>query len=114
MGPLLAMARMIPVTPAVAQELEGASVRIPGASRAGADSLTLRGEPIVYALTVAIRAPHPALAAAFARFALSAEGRAILQWNGFVELPSPIITGTPPAGLLTMYTPSPSPSGSRP
>jgi molybdate/tungstate transport system substrate-binding protein len=99
--------------PALVKDYEAASVRIPGANRSGGDSLTFRGEPIVYALTIPVGAPHPALAAAFVRFALSAEGRAILQKNGFVVLPSPLIVGTPPAGLLTMYTPSPSPSGSR-
>ena len=85
--------------PALARDYEAASVRIPGASRAGGDSLTFRGEPIVYALTIPIEAPHPALAAEFVRFALSAEGRAILKRNGFVLLPSPIVTGTPPTGL---------------
>lgn len=100
--------------PALARDYEAASVRIPGASRGGGDSLTFRGEPIVYALTIPIGAPHPTLAAEFVRFALSPEGRVILQKNGFVLLPSPIVTGTPPTGLLTMYTPSPSPSGSRP
>jgi molybdate/tungstate transport system substrate-binding protein len=98
--------------PALATEYETARVRVPGASRSGGDSLTLRGEPIVYALTIPVGAPHPALAAAFVRFALSADGRAILRKNGFVVLPSPIVVGSPPAGLLTMYTPSPSPSRS--
>ncbi len=99
--------------PALAKEYETASVRVPGADRSGGDSLTLRGEPIVYALTIPLGAPHPALAAAFVRFALSAEGRAILQKNGFVMLSSPAVIGTPPPGLGTMYNPSPSPAGSR-
>jgi len=85
--------------PALAKDYEAASVRVPGASRGAGDSLTLRGEPIVYALTIPVGAPHPALAAAFVRFALSAEGRAILQRNGFVVLPSAILAGSPPAGL---------------
>ena len=100
--------------PALAKAYESASVRIPGASRSGRDSLTLRGEPIVYALTIPVGAPHPVLAAAFVRFALSEDGRAILQKNGFVVLPSPMVIGTPPAGLLPMYNPSPSPSRPRP
>jgi molybdate/tungstate transport system substrate-binding protein len=100
--------------PALAKEYEAATVRIPGANRSGGDSLTLRGEPIVYALTIPIGAPHPLLATAFVRFALSAEGRAIIQRNGFVVLSPPVVAGTPPAGLLPMYTPSPSPAGSRP
>lgn len=91
--------------PALAKGYESASVRVPGASRAGGDSLTLRGEPIVYALTIPVGAPHPALAAAFVRFALSAEGRAIMQKNGFVVLPSPMVVGSPPADLLAAPDP---------
>ena len=100
--------------PLLAKEYETATVRIPGASRAGGDSLTLRGEPILYALTIPVGAPHPELAAAFVRFALSAEGRAIVQKNGFVVLSVPGVVGTPPPDVVTMYNPSPSPSGSRP
>jgi len=48
------------------------------------------------------------------RFALSAEGRAIVQGNGFVVLPVPGVVGTPPPDVVTMYNPSPCPSGSRP
>lgn len=98
--------------PALAKDYESATVRIPGIVRSGGDSLTLRGEPIVYALTIPNGAPHPALAAAFVEFALSADGRAILQRNGFTVLPSPTVIGTPPAGLLPRYNPSPSPAGS--
>lgn len=100
--------------PSLAKAYESASVRIPGANRSGGDSLTFRGEPIVYALTIPVGAPHPAAAAAFVRFALSPQGAAIMQRNGFVVLPAPIVVGTPPAGLLLMYNPSPSPAGSRP
>ena len=87
--------------PALAREYESASVRVPGASREGGDSLTLRGEPIVYALTIPVGAPHPAAAEAFTRFALSAAGREVIARSGFVVLPVPLITGTPPAGLLS-------------
>lgn len=96
--------------PLLAREYELASVRVPGADRSGGDSLTLRGEPIVYALTIPVGAPHPALAAEFVRFALSPAGRAIVQKNGFVLLASPIVAGTPPPDLISMYNPSPSPS----
>jgi molybdate/tungstate transport system substrate-binding protein len=100
--------------PLLAKQYEAATVRIPGASRAGGDSLTLRGEPIVYALTIPVGAPHPELAAAFVRFALSPAGSAIVQRNGFVMLASPIVVGTPPPDVVSMYNPSPSPSESRP
>jgi len=92
--------------PALARDYEAASVRIPGGSRGAGDSLTFRGEPIVYALTIPVGAPHPSMAAAFVGFALSTEGRAILQRNGFVVLPSPILAGRPPAGLLVSPTPA--------
>ena len=99
--------------PSLTQDYGKASVRIPGANRASGDSLKLRGEPIVYALTIPVGAPHPALAAAFVRFVLSPAGRAILQKNGFGVLPVPAVVGTPPPDVVSMYNPSPSPSGSR-
>ena len=85
--------------PALAKAYEVASVRVPGANRRGADSLTLRGEPIVYALTIPDRAPHPVLGAAFVRFVFSDEGRTILARNGFTLLPEPDIVGKAPAGV---------------
>ena len=99
--------------PLLAAEYAMATVRVPGASRAGADSLSLRGEPIVYALTIPVGAPHPALAAAFVRVALSPAGRDIMQQNGFVLLASPLVAGTPPPDVVSMYNPSPSPSEPR-
>lgn len=83
----------------LASAYEAASIRVPGANRRGADSLTLRGEPIVYALTIPDRAPHPALAAAFVQFVFSEEGRAIIARNGFTLLPAPAIVGKAPAAL---------------
>ena len=100
--------------PLLAKEYETATVRVPGASRVGGDSLTLRGEPILYALTIPVGAPHRVVAEAFVRFALSPAGQAIVQKNGFVVLPVPIVVGTPPPDVVSMYNPSPSPSGSRP
>lgn len=64
-------------------ELYGrATVRLPGPKLAG-DSVDFRGEPILYALTIPTRAPHPALARAFVAFVRSSEGIAILQRAGF-------------------------------
>lgn len=92
--------------PAMAATYAQARVVLPGATRASGDSVEFRGEPIVYALTIPVGAPHPSMAAAFVGFALSTEGRAILQRNGFVVLPSPILAGRPPAGLLVSPTPA--------
>jgi molybdate/tungstate transport system substrate-binding protein len=77
--------------PKLADWYAQALVRIPRAG--GRDSLEFRGEPIVYALTIPRDAPHPQTAAGFVRFALSHEGRSILQAAGFTLLPQPVLTG---------------------
>jgi molybdate/tungstate transport system substrate-binding protein len=58
-----------------------AVVRLPGATLRG-DSVEFRGEPIQYALTIPIGAPHPELARAFVEFVRSAAGRAVLERAG--------------------------------
>ena len=79
-----------------------AAVRLPGASRQGADSVEFRGEPIGYALTIPKAAPHPETARAFVRFVFSTEGQTILERNGFRLLSRPVFGGPepPPQGLL--------------
>jgi molybdate/tungstate transport system substrate-binding protein len=79
-----------------------ASVRLPGAQRAGGDSVEFHGEPIVYALTIPKEAPHPATARAFVRFVFSAEGQRIIEANGFQLLEKPLLggPGKPPTGLF--------------
>ena len=88
--------------PRFTENYASASVRLPGASRAGADSVEFRGEPIVYALTIPTAAPHPRVAIAFAHFVHSPEGKAILSANGFTVPEKPIIAGPgkPPPGLF--------------
>jgi molybdate/tungstate transport system substrate-binding protein len=78
-----------------------AAVKVP-ASRAGTDSIEFRGEPIVYAFTIPLHAPHPETAAAFVRFLTSAEGQAILSRDGLVVIAKPELggPGKPPAGLF--------------
>lgn len=71
-----------------------ARVRLPGPSANDPDSLEFRGEPIVYALTIPNRAPHPALARAFVRFVLSPAGRKILIDAGFKLPGAPTLVGT--------------------
>lgn len=73
--------------PALAEFYANASVRLRGGSRG--DSVTFRGEPIVYAFAVPREAPHRALGERFAAFLLSDEGRAILRREGLDALDDP-------------------------
>ena len=88
--------------PGLAEWYSHARVRLPGASRAGADSVEFQGEPIVYALSIPRRAPHPHTARQFVRFIFSPEGRSILEKNGFLVLQKPSLGGPerPPEGLF--------------
>jgi molybdate/tungstate transport system substrate-binding protein len=79
--------------PARAAEYAMATVKLPGATRAGADSVVMTGAPIVYALTIPLRAPNRPAAIAFARFLLSADGRAIFQKHGFLPVDHPLVGG---------------------
>jgi molybdate/tungstate transport system substrate-binding protein len=54
-----------------------ASVRVAG--RTPADSITIRGQPIIYGLTIPIGAPHPRLADRFVAYLASEEGRRVLR-----------------------------------
>ncbi len=72
--------------PAQATRYALAQVRLPGPRLAG-DSVEFRGEPIVYALTVPLEAPHPALARAFVEFVRSPDGQRILDQAGFQVIP---------------------------
>ena len=54
-----------------------ASVRVAG--RTPRDSVTMRGQPIVYAFTVPTRAPHPQIAAKFAEYLESADGKRVMR-----------------------------------
>jgi len=75
-----------------------ATVRVPAGR--GADSLTLTGEPIVYALTIPRQAPNRAAATAFVRFVFSPDGQAILRRHGYILLDRPGLVGRPPAGVI--------------
>lgn len=87
--------------PALGSAYGAVSVRVPGSKRTARDSVEFRGEPILYALTIPEAAPHPATAAAFARFVLSPEGSAILRRSGFLIAPPRAGgPGKPPPGLF--------------
>jgi molybdate/tungstate transport system substrate-binding protein len=62
--------------PARAGDYAGARVKVKGK---GNDSATFTGSPIVYALSVPRRAPHPAVAERLAAFLLSADGRGMMR-----------------------------------
>lgn len=85
--------------PARGEEYAHATVRVPAAPGQGRDSLEFRGEPILYALTIPAKAPNQAAAMAFVNFMFTTEGRAILERNGYEVLSTPIVSGTPPAGI---------------
>jgi molybdate/tungstate transport system substrate-binding protein len=75
-----------------------ASVRVAG--RSPRDTMTVRGQPIVYALAIPVEAPHPELAARFVEFLFSDEGRRILRAGQLDVLERPVISGTGvPAGV---------------
>lgn len=80
--------------PALAAWYAQVAARIGGPP--GTDSLTIRGAPITFALTVPARAAHAATGQAFARFLLSAEGRAILERSGLRALAAPVFHGDVP------------------
>ena len=54
-----------------------ASVRVAG--KTPRDSVTMRGQPIVYAFTVPTRAPHPEIAEKFAEYLASADGKRVMR-----------------------------------
>jgi ABC-type molybdate transport system substrate-binding protein len=64
------------------------------------DSVTMRGQPIVYAFTVPTRAPHPEIAAKFAQYLASADGRRVLRGAKLDALDRYLVVGTgAPAGI---------------
>lgn len=69
-----------------------ASVKVAGKTRK--DTLTIKGEPIVYALSIPKTAPHPQAAEQFVAFLLSPEGRALMHATKLDALGTPVIIGT--------------------
>lgn len=82
-----------------------ATVRVLG--RRPGDTITMRGEPILYALSIPRRAPHPQLAERFVQFVLSGDGRRILRANHLDALDSAVVSGeSAPAWLSAQRSPS--------
>jgi molybdate/tungstate transport system substrate-binding protein len=69
-----------------------AAVRIAG--KTPRDSVTMRGQPIVYAFTVPTRAPHAAIAAKFASYLASPDGRRVLRSAKLDVLDDYLVVGT--------------------
>ena len=77
-----------------------ASVRVPG--KTPRDTVTFRGEPIVYAFSIPTGAPHPEVAQRFASYLLS-EGKAVLRLNHLQALERPVVVGKgAPAGIAQL------------
>lgn len=84
-------------SPADSAHYAEATVKVTG--RSLGDTITIRGQPIVYVFTIPRDAPHPELAARFAAWLLSAEGKRVLrgQMLDVLDEHSLAGTGAPPA-----------------
>lgn len=79
-----------------------ATVRVPG--RNASDSVTFRGRPILFAVSIPRTAPHPALAERFVQFLLSTDGQRILRSAHFDALDAPVLVGNEvPQGLRSPH-----------
>jgi molybdate/tungstate transport system substrate-binding protein len=84
-----------------------ATARVRVVGRAPGDSLTIRGEPIVYALSIPRRAPHLRLAERFVSFLMSDDGRRVLRTNHLDALDSAVVVGEgAPASLSARRSPA--------
>lgn len=69
-----------------------ASVKVAG--KTPRDTLTIKGQPIVYALSIPKAAPHPDVAEKFVAFLLSPDGRKLMRATKLDALGSPVIIGS--------------------
>ncbi len=69
----------------------------------------MQAQPIIYAVTVPLNAPHPEQASRWIDFLLSAQGQGIMQNNGFEVVKQPIASGFKevPAELKGLVKPWP-------
>ena len=70
-----------------------ARVAVKVAGKMPNDTLTISGQPIVYALSIPKAAPHPDVAERFVAFLLSPEGRRLMRANKLDALGAPVIIG---------------------
>jgi len=85
-------------TPADSATYATASARVVGKTLG--DTITVRGAPILFAVTVPSIAPHAAAGTRFVAYLLSADGRRILRANHFDALSSPFVAGTGAPAVL--------------
>jgi len=71
-----------------------ASVQVRVRGRTPGDSVTFRGQPIIYALSIPKRAPHMALAERFVAYLMSDEGKRLMRATGLDVLDAPIVVGS--------------------
>ncbi len=90
-------------SPALADWYAQARVTLPGS--ANQRDLTLRGAPIVFALTIPHDASSPRQAQRFVEFLLSAEGRSVMERAGFTMLARPVVVGEAPSCVTLLDNP---------
>lgn len=79
-------------SPELATWYAQAAVRVAG--RSAGDTIEVRGEPIVYAVSIPLSAPHAALAERFVVFLLSEDGQRVLRDARLDALEKPVLVGT--------------------
>jgi molybdate/tungstate transport system substrate-binding protein len=79
-------------SPADSARYATAQVRVRG--KTPGDSVTFRGQPIVYALSIPKKAPHPELAELFVAYLVSGEGARIMRATGLDVLDTPVVVGS--------------------
>lgn len=77
-----------------AKEYASVSVRIASGRPGSGDSVSVPGEPIVFAVAIPKDAPHPRAATRFAAVLLSRNGRAMLRAAHVDALEQPVLVGT--------------------
>jgi molybdate/tungstate transport system substrate-binding protein len=76
------------------------SMRVAGAT--DRDTITVRGAPITYGLTIPERAPHRTAAERLVSYMLSPEGRAVMRRVHLDVLDPPELVGDAPSALLAI------------
>ncbi len=66
------------------------------------DSVTIRGTPILYALSIPKEAANPVAARAFVQWLFGPQGRDILTRNGFTVLDKPLVNGNAPPWMRAL------------
>jgi molybdate/tungstate transport system substrate-binding protein len=79
-------------SPADSASYATAVVRVRG--QTPGDTVTFRGQPIVYALSIPKKAPHPELAELFVAYLVSGEGARIMRATGLDVLDTPVVVGS--------------------